>query len=520
MPAGEEGALTLRAVTGGPEANIMGNRRASLGTLGSTVVLATIALVVGAVPLVQPSGPTPLGGGALAVARSSLKATFLDIYDWGTGYVGEYEVTNVGTDVAPRWRLKFSVPAGSQLVNSWNGVVSVAGDRVSVTNASWDGTLEPGAAADFGFQVAYTGRFAPPTFCTVDGSPCAGGPGAGGPGTAAAGGGGKASGTTGPVSTRTTTTWPAPPPPGRHGPTQFAPYIDMTLQHEDLAAISSASGARTFTLAFVVSGGDCAPAWGGVAPVGSPADYVKGAIGTFRRGGGSVIISFGGEAGTELAESCPSVASLEAAYQKVADTYGVYDLDFDIEGAAVGDVSAVAMRSAALALLQRDEALLGHQVEVALTLPALPSGLPGAELAIVRSAVTAGVHLSIVDPMAMDYGDSATSPGQMGTHAVDAARAVEKQLASIYPTDRAAKLWAMVGITPMIGQNDVSNEVFTLSDAGQLAQFAAQAGTGRLSMWSVTRDQQCPQGVIHYDSPTCSGVLQTSWAFSHILEAG
>jgi hypothetical protein len=178
------------------------------------------------------------------------------------------------------------------------------------------------------------------------------------------------------------------------------------------------------------------------------------------------------------------------------------------------------MRSAAMALLQRDETLLAHRVEVSLTLPALPSGLPGAELAIVRSAVTAGVHLSIVNAMAMDYGDSATNPGRMGTHAVDAARAVEKELASIYPTDSAAKLWAMVGITPMIGQNDVSNEVFTLADAGQLAQFAARAGTGRLSMWSVTRDQQCPQGVIDYDSPTCSGLLQTSWAFSHILKAG
>ena len=108
----------------------------------------------------------------------------------------------------------------------------------------------------------------------------------------------------------------------------------------------------------------------------------------------------------------------------------------------------------------------------------------------------------------------------MGAYAVGSAQAVQKQLASIYPIDATAQLWAMVGVTPMIGQNDTSNEVFTLSDAGQLAQFAARAGIGRLSMWSVTRDQQCPQGIIDYDSPTCSGILQASWAFSHLLATG
>jgi hypothetical protein len=78
----------------------------------------------------------------------------------------------------------------------------------------------------------------------------------------------------------------------------------------------------------------------------------------------------------------------------------------------------------------------------------------------------------------------------------------------------------MVGITPMIGQNDVTDEVFTLSDAVQVAAFAAQEGIGRLSMWSVTRDQQCVQGIVDYDSNICSGVLQSSWAFSQVLQTG
>ena len=364
-----------------------------------TVLLGVVALTLGAAPLVQLSRPAPFGR-ALAATGPALRATFLDTDDWGTGYVGEYEVTNVGPAIAPGWQLTFSLPAGSQLLNSWGGVASVAGEKVSVNNASWDGVLARGATADFGFQVAHTGAFGAPSSCTLDGSPCQGGP---------------PTGTVVPTTTATTvrpttTSVTSPPVPGRRGPSEFAPYIDMTLQPQDLAAISSASGARVFTLAFVVSEGDCTPAWGGVTPVGSPADYVKEAIDAFRQAGGSVIVSFGGEAGTELAGSAPSVAALEAAYQKVVDTYGVYDLDFDIEGAAVGDLSSVGMRSAALAQLQRDEASLGHQVEVSLTLPALPSGLPSQELAVVRSAVAAGVRLSLVNPMTMDYGGAVSGP--------------------------------------------------------------------------------------------------------------
>jgi len=53
-----------------------------------------------------------------------------------------------------------------------------------------------------------------------------------------------------------------------------------------------------------------------------------------------------------------------------------------------------------------------------------------------------------------------------------------------------------------------------------VAAFAAQEGIGRLSMWSVTRDQQCVQGIVDYDSNICSGVLQSSWAFSQVLQTG
>jgi chitinase len=75
--------------------------------------------------------------------------------------------------------------------------------------------------------------------------------------------------------------------------------------------------------------------------------------------------------------------------------------------------------------------------------------------------------------------------------------------------------WAHVGATPMIGQNDVDNEVFTATDAQQLAALATADGLGRVSLWSLNRDTACnatfPGVVVH--STTCSGVKQKSLAF-------
>ncbi|WP_165839278.1 hypothetical protein [Klenkia marina] len=78
----------------------------------------------------------------------------------------------------------------------------------------------------------------------------------------------------------------------------------------------------------------------------------------------------------------------------------------------------------------------------------------------------------------------------------------------------------------MIGQNDVDGEVFTVEDATALTAFARDRGLGRLSMWSINRDQPCGAGFtdVAVHSNTCSGVAQEplafTTAFSRIGSAG
>jgi hypothetical protein len=109
--------------------------------------------------------------------------------------------------------------------------------------------------------------------------------------------------------------------------------------------------------------------------------------------------------------------------------------------------------------------------------------------------------ISTVNVMTMDYGDSAAPnpSGQMGTYAIDAAQSTFTQLGSLYGTaPSTSQLWGMVGVTPMIGVNDQSDEVFGFSDAKQLLAFAEKMGLGEIAMWSLARDQKDPAGALSY----------------------
>jgi hypothetical protein len=310
----------------------------------------------------------------------------------------------------------------------------------------------------------------------------------------------------------------------------FAPFVDQAgYPPPDLPAIKAASGVSRITLGFITGqgGNSCTPTWGGYAeyPATGPGAYRLANIDAFRRAGGQIVVSFGGAAGAELATVCPTVGALTAAYRNVIKTYGASHVDFDIEGAALGDSAANARRAAAIASIQKasrkgkkKKKKKKQGLAVALTVPVLPSGMDQLGVAMVRGVAAKGVAISVVNGMAMDFGAAAApSPeGQMGRYAIEVANSLRGQIAAIYPRLGPAQVWRKVGITPMIGINDVPEEKFTITDANQVVAFAKAQHIGMLSMWQVARDSQCP-------TPTtttrgdCSGVDQAPWQFSQIL---
>jgi hypothetical protein len=133
---------------------------------------------------------------------------------------------------------------------------------------------------------------------------------------------------------------------------------------------------------------------------------------------------------------------------------------------------------------------------------------------LLRSASTNGATVSAVNIMAMDYGSS--FPADMGQNAIDAATAVQATVKSVWGlSDTDA--WQRIAVTPMIGVNDTSSEIFTTADAGRLVTFARSKHLAWLSFWSAARDQQCSGGAQSWASPTCSSITQQPNAFAKIF---
>ena len=536
-------------------------RRTPLASVAAFALAAagTTALCVG-------SGPA-----ADAAAMTGLIATYSTTQSWSGGFAGQYSIVNDTNATVNSWTLTFDLPAGESVTSLWNANVSNSGNHYTVTSPSWASPLAPGASADpVGFNVSTTGAATPPANCLINNEPCDGVPAdttppttpsavhvtGTGPGsislawnastddTSVAGyniyeGSTITATTTGPSvrvsgllagSSHTFTVTAFDPAGNESGhsaavtaaagsgtePGVAAPYVDMgAWPTPNLPQLASATGLKQFSLGFVINGSAaCTASWfNAFDPAGG---WDKADFDAIRAASGDVRVSFGGENGTELAQSCTDVSSLTAQYQKVVNAYSLDRIDFDIEGAAVADHASVDRRSAAIAAVQAAQRAKGRDLKVSLTLPVLPSGLTADGVYILQSAKNYGVAVTTVNVMAMDFGDS-TAPnpaGKMGAYAIQSAQSTRAQIAQVWPNLSTAQTWAMVGVTPMIGQNDQSDEVFGISDAQQLIAFAGQNHLSELGFWAVTRDQPCTNGG---GLSTCTEISSTPYQFSKLF---
>ncbi|MGW2639200.1 glycoside hydrolase family 18 protein [Streptomyces sp. NPDC001348] len=453
------------------------------------------------------------GGGAVlftGIAQAAgVDAVYTKTSDWSTGYSAQYVVTNNSGRTEKTWTLEFDLPSGTRLSSLWNGESSVSGQHVTVKPAKWDTEgLAPGKSVTVGFVAGGTGA---PTGCRIDGATCSA------DGTATPEPSGRPTQSPTPTATPTPTPTVKPTPTASPSPTNstgsgtttaagFAPYVDTSLYPAfDLLASADATGVKNYNLAFVTDGGGCTPKWGGVTDLAS--DGVAAQIGSLRAKGGDVRVSFGGASGSELATTCSSADALAAAYGKAVDQFKLTKVDFDVEGGALPNTAANTRRAQAITKLQAQH----PNLDVSFTLPVMPEGLTQDGVSLLSDAKSNGVKISTVNVMAMDYGPAYS--GDMGTYAEQAATATQAQVKSVLGLSDSAA-WKTVAVTPMIGVNDVSSEVFKADDATQLVNFAKSKGLGRLSMWSAARDKQCAGGTKPTADATCSSITQEAFAFS------
>jgi hypothetical protein len=279
---------------------------------------------------------------------------------------------------------------------------------------------------------------------------------------------------------------------GGNGATELSPYH---TSYSDLVALRKKIGLESVTLAFVLQGTGCSTDQDILSDVSE--------IQAFQAAGGHVKASFGGQTGQYVEYGCGSAGSLAKAITSFVDQSGIVDLDFDIEQTKAYPLST--MRGQALKMVQDSRG-----IQVSFTLSVSSKGLDPDSVTVLKGALDAGVAVSHVNVMTMDYWEA--GKGQtLGPIAIETLRNVNGELQSMMGVSES-QAYAVLGATAMIGLND-SGEMFSLDDAAQLVQFARANGLGLLSYWSLNRDTVCNNGL-----DWCSTVNQGDFDFYNVFK--
>lgn len=331
-------------------------------------------------------------------------------------------------------------------------------------------------------------------------------------------------------ATRTFADWKQEESRGDYAP-WFAAYVDVTLtptypfEKREYVAESD-----DIVLSFIVASRaePCTPSWGGYYTLDEAAGVLDldRRIARLQQQGGRVAVSFGGIRNSELAHACTDREKLTAAYAEVIERYRINTIDLDLEGDSLRDKEGLVRRAEVLAALQKQHREAGKPLAIWVTLPVAPFGMTEDGTDAVAALLAGGVDLAGLNLMTMDYGDSRDKKDSMYEASRKALIESHRQLGILYqqagiPLD-SQSLWAKIGATPMIGQNDVVGEIFTLEDAAALNLFARDQGMGRMSMWSANRDAPCGENYVDVKvvSNHCTGVQAPLFAFTRALRKG
>ena len=93
--------------------------------------------------------------------------------DWSSGFQGSIDITNNGPALSS-WTFGFAFLGDQKVSSGWNGIWTQSGHNVTVTNASWNGTLGANASMTLGFTATYSGTNESPALFTFNGVDCNG----------------------------------------------------------------------------------------------------------------------------------------------------------------------------------------------------------------------------------------------------------------------------------------------------------------------------------------------------------
>jgi Glycosyl hydrolase family 12/Cellulose binding domain len=114
----------------------------------------------------------PAPNSAPPAASVSCAVTYSVVRTWPDGLQAQAVLTNTSTSPLRGWTLSWSFAGDQRVTDLWNGDLAQSGERVSVTNASYDRTIAPSASVTIGFTGSSTGSDPPPAAFQLNGTDC------------------------------------------------------------------------------------------------------------------------------------------------------------------------------------------------------------------------------------------------------------------------------------------------------------------------------------------------------------
>ncbi|HEX3965831.1 MAG TPA: cellulose binding domain-containing protein, partial [Trebonia sp.] len=91
---------------------------------------------------------------------------------WPGGFTAQVVIGNSGSSAISSWSLAFTFPGDQKITSNFNGGFSQTGEKATLTNASYNGSIAPGGSITDGFQGTWTNSDAVPTAFTLNGATC------------------------------------------------------------------------------------------------------------------------------------------------------------------------------------------------------------------------------------------------------------------------------------------------------------------------------------------------------------
>ena len=301
------------------------------------------------------------------------------------------------------------------------------------------------------------------------------------------------------------------PPPT--APFHFSPYLDLNLAIDAGTPLAGTffsantkavvqrpltealNGFKALTLAF--ASGECGKEhWGGL----DAQKLVSANLNALQQSDMGYVISTGGVNGMF---TCQSEEGMETFIRRYQSSH-LIGFDFNIEAQQTEAMIHSLVHQVGLAMKRHSD------LRFSFTLAALGAGetesLNQTGRWVMNAIEKEGLKHYYLNLMVMNFGKADKGGCMVRSGQCDmtasAIRAVNNLSRKYHlPLQR-------IEVTPMIGINDETSNVFTLEDARKLATFARTYGLGGLHFWSLNRDAPCARATTDV-SATCNGLPTT-----------